>query len=619
MATATVRATATATRQRGVAGTTLTAGLVGGVVAIYWPAVGMYERFEARAVIPGVGLGDILMVITALAVGFLGARRVSRLHEQGEAPGTGVTPITAGAGAAVISGAMLSLVLLFVDWFGIPHVRVMFTSFTPNLMNNLLTFGTGSIQGGAAVISGGFLLLGTAGALLQQAPQRIRRPVLVGFGTVLLASLAQPILTEVFRGLAREFGLNIPSRWLIARQGLALTGAVVVFAVALAVDYWRRRRAEVLPEAREARARRSEEARVGPWPRDRVIRVVLFVLLLLVLIYLPRVLGQFLSEVLGTVGVFVLMGLGLNIVVGYAGLLDLGYVAFFAVGAYSTAVLTSPRSFLGTGVGGEGLLNFWEALPFILILTMISGLMVGAPVLRLRGDYLAIVTLGFGEIARVVILSDWLRDYLGGAQGILGIPSPPFFGDINLRRPENLYYAILISCLVATFVAYRLKDSRVGRAWAAMREDESVAEAMGISVINYKLLAFVMGAAVSSFAGAFFAVKLGSVFAHSFDILVSINVLSIVVLGGMGSIPGVFVGALGLVGLPELLREFGEFRLLIYGGLLVILMILKPEGLLPEVRRKRELHQEELDEQQYERRVGADGTEPVIEAGPEDA
>jgi len=238
--------------------------------------------------------------------------------------------------------------------------------------------------------------------------------------------------------------------------------------------------------------------------------------------------------------------------------------------------------------------------------------MIGAPVLRLRGDYLAIVTLGFGEIARVFFQSIWLQDYLGGAQGILRIASPPP-ETLELRRPQNLYYIILAFCLIAAFVAWRLKDSRVGRAWAAMREDEAVAEAMGVSVINYKLLAFAIGAGVGCLGGAFFAIQVGSVFPNSMSLLVSINALSVIVLGGMGSIPGVVLGAFGLVGLPELLREFEEFRLLIYGGVLVALMILKPEGLLPEVRRKQELHEREMEEQQFEDRVG-EGPEPVVRA-----
>ncbi|HEY6635532.1 MAG TPA: leucine/isoleucine/valine transporter permease subunit, partial [Acidimicrobiia bacterium] len=312
-----------------------------------------------------------------------------------------------------------------------------------------------------------------------------------------------------------------------------------------------------------------------------------------VLTVLPWIVNTFISEVLGTIGLYILLGLGLNIVVGYAGLLDLGYVAFFAVGAYSIAVLTANTSFL---VGGSvtapaeaGFMNFWVALPITIIIAVVIGVLIGAPVLRLRGDYLAIVTLGFGEIIRTLVLSDWLKPYLGGPQGITQIPPVPL-GPLDTRDPRILYYLILAFVVISFFIATRLKYSRVGRAWAAMREDEDVAEGMGISVVLYKILAFVMGAAIGCLGGAFFAAKLSVANPGSFTLLVSINVLAVVVLGGMGSIPGVVVGSLVLVGLPELLREFGEYRLHIYGVILVAIMLLKPEGLIPDARRAKELH-----------------------------
>jgi ABC-type branched-subunit amino acid transport system permease subunit len=316
------------------------------------------------------------------------------------------------------------------------------------------------------------------------------------------------------------------------------------------------------------------------------------------LLFLPAILGVFPSEVMVNVGLFVLMGFGLNIVVGFAGLLDLGYVAFFAVGAYTTAVLTSPASSLGAG------LSFWAALPFVVAITALSGLLVGAPVLRMRGDYLAIVTLGFGEIARFLALSDWLRPWLGGALGILDIPKPSL-GGLELVGPQKLYYLVLMGSLVALFVSWRLGDSRVGRAWIAMREDEQVANAMGINTVYYKLLAFAIGAMIASLSGAVFATKLGTIFPHSFDVLVSITALSLLIMGGIGSLPGVVVGALALVGLPELLREFTEFRLLLYGGLLIVMMLVRPEGLVPSVRRARELHETERAQDDWLRQAEA--------------
>jgi branched-chain amino acid transport system permease protein len=265
-------------------------------------------------------------------------------------------------------------------------------------------------------------------------------------------------------------------------------------------------------------------------------------------------------------------------------------VAFFAIGAYSVAILTSPASVLGWE------LSFWLALPIVMLIAAGSGLIIGAPVLRLRGDYLAIVTLGIGEIVRILLLSDALRPWTGGAQGILQIP-PPALGDLNFFSPQVLYYPILAFCVLAAFFANRLSRSRAGRAWNAMREDEDVAAATGVNNTTAKLLAFALGAVFGCVAGAFFAVKIGSVFPQGLDLLVSITVLSIIILGGMGSIPGVIVGAFVLVGLPELLREFAEYRLLVYGAVLVGMMLWRPEGLIPSAQRQRELHEEVEDEQ----------------------
>ncbi|MCX8116712.1 MAG: ABC transporter ATP-binding protein [Desulfobacterota bacterium] len=307
-------------------------------------------------------------------------------------------------------------------------------------------------------------------------------------------------------------------------------------------------------------------------------------LLIFVLLILPRVLGLFLSEVFTIVGLYVLLGLGLNIVVGYAGLLDLGYVAFFAIGSYTVAVLTSPEL-------GFFNLNFWQALPFAILLGIISGVLLGIPVLKMRGDYLAITTLGFGEIIRILVLSDFLRPWLGGAQGIGKIPKARI-GGFEFSGPEQIYYLILAGCLLVAFVSLRLRDSRLGRAWMAMREDEDVAQAMGINLVATKLLAFATGAGFSAISGAIFATKLGSVYPHSFNVMISINILCVIIVGGMGSIPGVIVGAAALVGLPELLREFAEYRLLVYGAALVAMMLLRPEGLWPEAVHRREFHEE---------------------------
>ncbi|MCB9421926.1 MAG: branched-chain amino acid ABC transporter permease [Ardenticatenaceae bacterium] len=314
---------------------------------------------------------------------------------------------------------------------------------------------------------------------------------------------------------------------------------------------------------------------------------------LVLLLIMPLILGTYLTEVVDNVGLFILMGLGLNIVVGFAGLLDLGYVAFFAIGAYVVGILTSQ------GDLGIAHMSFWLALPIAILVAVAAGMTLGIPVLRMRGDYLAIVTLGFGEIIRVLATSDLLKPYIGGAQGVLQIAKPEIFG-FTMVQPQHFYYLILAGVGLAILVSSRLRDARLGRQWMALREDEDVAEAMGIRLVTTKLLAFGIGAGFSGLSGAIFAARLSSIFPHSFNLLISINVLSLIIVGGMGSLPGVVVGALVLVGLPELLREFAEYRLLLYGVLLIAMMIARPEGLWPSPITRRELHAEEELEQAAE-------------------
>jgi branched-chain amino acid transport system permease protein len=249
------------------------------------------------------------------------------------------------------------------------------------------------------------------------------------------------------------------------------------------------------------------------------------------------------------------------------------------------------------------------------LVAAVVGLLIGAPVLRLRGDYLAIVTLGFGEIVRILVTSNWLKPLVGGAQGLRDVTDAAIFG-IGFRDPQRFFYLVAGFCLLAIFVSRRLANSRVGRAWNAMREDEQVAEAMGISTTNYKLLAFATGGALGCLSGALFAVKLGTIQPGSFEIPVSITALAIVILGGMGSIPGVVVGALILMGLPGLLAEFEEFRFLMYGAVLIAIMILRPQGLVPNVRRMRELQEEERLQDAWLRAQEARG-EALTAAGEE--
>ena len=286
--------------------------------------------------------------------------------------------------------------------------------------------------------------------------------------------------------------------------------------------------------------------------------------------------------------IYVMLGWGLNIVVGLAGLLDLGYVAFYAVGAYSYALLAQDFGF-----------SFWLCLPLAGIFAAGSGVLLGFPVLRLRGDYLAIVTLGFGEIIRIVLIN-W-QSLTGGPIGLSGIPRPSFFGLPFTNEPEEgqlsfsdffgleysslhriifLYYLILVLALITNFFTLRIRRLPIGRAWEALREDEIACRALGINPTNTKLTAFAIGAGFAGFAGSFFATRLGFISPESFNFNESAIILAIVVLGGMGSQFGIVIAAAFLVLLPELTREFAEFRMLAFGLAMVLIMIWRPQGLL---------------------------------------
>ncbi|GAB4519323.1 MAG: hypothetical protein Kow0047_30680 [Anaerolineae bacterium] len=435
----------------------------------------------------------------------------------------------------------------------------------------------------------GGAIAGVVGGFLKAVPSRWRRPIVVSLTAFVVVSILSELVGVLLQSLGVPRGVI---RALIARKGLTVPGAAVTIALALVLSAG-------MPVIRSRWQARSANMSGRQRVNGRFIGTIVGLIFLL---FVPNLFQLYWTDVIDNVGLFILMGLGLNIVVGFAGLLDLGYVAFFAIGAYVTGLLTSPVSALGWQ------LSFWVAWPIAMIIGAISGVLLGIPVLRMRGDYLAIVTLGFGEIIRVLANSDLLKPYIGGAQGILQIPKPSLFGT-ELITSQQLYYLILIGCLVAVWVSIRLSDSRVGRAWIAMREDEDVAQAMGINLIKYKLLAFATGALFSAMSGAIFATKLSSIFPHSFNLLISINVLSLIIVGGLASIPGVIVGALILVGLPEVLREFAEYRLLMYGALLVIMMLMRPEGFWPAARRRMELHEAEVEEVPGEMQYGlADGS-----------
>ena len=534
--------------------TSLRFGLIGGGAAVLFALVGMVEVFGQRTIISGVvSMGQAFLAAAMLLSAFAAARQFSTVGAR--------AMLTAGALTGAIVGAMLAALVFLGTSI---NIRDVFVSASPPLFE-LLSFGQAPVAGMVLLLISGTLMGLASAALLLLSPDMRSTTILV-----LLVVGVFGLLADLLRIIISQWTYVAPAvAWIFSGKGISLPGALAIAAVVIAVD--------VLGTQRRRKARTLAGRPITA--QQKQMRTGAFMALLLLL---PLLLGTYMSEVLDQVGLYVLMGLGLNIVVGFAGLLDLGYVGFFAIGAYVMGMLTSPELGLAS-------FSWWAALPVAIGVTVLAGIMLGVPVLNMRGDYLAIVTLGFGEIIRLLALSDALRPWTGGSQGIQLI-AKPVVGTMILDNQLKLYYLILAGCLLAVFISSRLRDSRLGRAWMAMREDEDVAQAIGINLVATKLLAFSVGAAFGGLSGAIFAAKLGAIYPNSFGLLISINVLALLIIGGMGSIRGVIVGALVLVGLPELLREFAEFRLLVYGALLVLMMLYRPQGLWPEDARKLEAH-----------------------------
>ncbi|WP_239451602.1 high-affinity branched-chain amino acid ABC transporter permease LivM [Elioraea rosea] len=372
---------------------------------------------------------------------------------------------------------------------------------------------------------------------------------------------------------------------LVTRPGLLLATVCAVFVGRLLLGLFLANRRSA---ARSA-ARRAADAppRIGLTPMQRVGKMVApaFLALAVLMPVLPGI-GRYEIDLGTLVLTYVMLGWGLNIVVGLAGLLDLGYVAFYAVGAYGYALLAKFFD-----------LSFWAALPLTGLLAAAWGIILGFPVLRLRGDYLAIVTLAFGEIIRVVLLN-W-TSLTGGPNGMSGIPRPTFFGlpfsmsggegtfagffglePSPIHRVMFLYYIILALALITNFVTIRLRRHPVGRAWEALREDEIASRALGLSVVAVKLTAFATGAMFGGFAGAFFATRQGFISPESFTFIESALILAIVVLGGMGSQLGVAIAATLMIGGFEVFRGLDEYRMLVFGLAMVAIMVWRPRGLI---------------------------------------
>ncbi|NJC96204.1 MAG: leucine/isoleucine/valine transporter permease subunit [Anaerolineales bacterium] len=535
-------------------------GLIAGGVAVLLSLVGMVATFNQRFIISGVfSMGQVIFLAPMLLMSYFFLRKTMALSSQ--------KIVLYGLLIGVMGGLVLVLLVLLGTNF---NLQAMFINSSSKLYD-ILTFNQ-PLAPGLMILLALSAVMGVLASGSFLIPPRISAAVIQGITWVLLVGLLRDLIITV---TSRWGPLAGPVKSLFAVSGLKPLGAIFLFALISGLYYWRNGK----PVSPAQKPTQTKDRSLLFWAK--------WAGLIILLLLLPPILGIFFSDILDTVFMYILMGIGLNIVVGFAGLLDLGYVAFFAIGAYTMGVLTSPEL-------NADPMTYWQALPFAMIACVVAGLILGLPVLKMRGDYLAIVTLGFGEIVRLLALSDWLRPWFGGSQGIQLI-AQPVIGNMVLNTQQELYYLFLLGVGIVAFIAWRLRDSRMGRTWMAIREDEDVAIAMGINHVAYKLMAFATGALFSGIAGTIFAAKLQSVYPHSMNFLVSINVLCLIIIGGMGSIPGVFVGSLVLMGSPELLREFAEYRYLVYGALLVVMMLTRPEGLWPDARRKLELHEEELE------------------------
>ena len=503
--------------------------------------VGLFGQFSNRALVVGVlDIGHALLLAAAMGGGAVLARR---------------TPAWPTVASAALSGAVAGALLIgLVAAARAANLRWMLVSLTPVTLNRV-GFSLPDRQAALLLAVAGFCAAGL-GAALVIVPLLVRRVVLGALGGVVVAGLLRELIRSILGGAG---GVD---EWGFSYDGLLPAGAAAAAALGALVT--------ARPGA-AAYARLPRQAKLGAK-----------LLCLLLVLAIPALTNDFVAQVMMLVCLYTLMGLGLNIELGLAGLVDLGFVAFFAVGAYTVALLTAGPS------GSGGLMPFFAALPFAIIAASVSGFIFGLPVLKVRGDYLAIATLGLGEIIRVLVLSDMLKPLLGGAQGIVNLPKPVFFGMV-LSSPTQLFYMTACLTAVAGFIAWRVQHSGLGRRWLAVREDEDVAQALGIALVRVKLSAYTMGAAFAGLAGGIFAGMVGSVFPQSFQLLVSVNVLAILVVGGIGSLPGVLIGAAALIGAPEVLRDLGEYRYLIYGLVVIAVVRLKPEGLSPKAIAHREL------------------------------
>lgn len=374
---------------------------------------------------------------------------------------------------------------------------------------------------------------------------------------------------------------SVQFRWNLI-PATAIMAMVLAFLWQRAIE-WRDSRGDTNPEdSRFYPVKKALLSRLSVKP----VKVTLATLIILLVVAYPFMLGMYHTNIMITALIYVILALGLNIIVGLGGLLNLGYAAFFAVGAYTYGLLWkyAGPAFIEAGLN-PGLL-FWIALVASGFVSMLFGILLSLPVLRLRGDYLAIITLAFGEIVRMVLQNS--GDLTGGASGISRIPQPWLF-NIKLMpadRATYIYFIALVFVILTIFVVRRIEDSRVGRALEAMREDEVACEAMGIDLVQNKLITFALGSFFAGIAGVLLAAQTTFINPDSFTLWESIMILMAVVIGGTGSIPGTIVGALLLKLLPEYFRALSEYRMLIYGVAMVVIIVFKPDGLIPRKRKR---------------------------------
>ncbi|GGM24703.1 high-affinity branched-chain amino acid ABC transporter permease LivM [Pseudomonas asuensis] len=407
------------------------------------------------------------------------------------------------------------------------------------------------------------------------------------FSALLVIAVAYPVLGLKLTTVG--IGLEV--------HGASSTTLAIIFGAAVLMFIWQLVRDRIPTPRRGYGSKNSPLTRLGTKLTEPSVQRWVILGLILVALVWPFWGSRGAVDIATLILIYVMLGLGLNIVVGLAGLLDLGYVGFYAVGAYSYALLSH---YYGLG--------FWICLPIAGLMAALFGFLLGFPVLRLRGDYLAIVTLGFGEIIRILLRN--LTSITGGPNGISGIDKPTLFNlTFERRAPEGmqtfheffgiaynsnykvifLYLVALLLVLLTLFVINRLLRMPIGRAWEALREDEIACRALGLNPTLIKLSAFTLGACFAGFAGSFFAARQGLVSPESFTFIESAIILAIVVLGGMGSQLGVILAAIVMILLPELMREFSEYRMLMFGAMMVLMMIWRPQGLLPMQRPHLEL------------------------------